>query len=123
MIKGANTKWSLTFCQELSSSVDSHTWNQTVQYPLLRKGFDTKEHTGNDHLHFAKSCHHQPFALCSPKQFSVPVVYHMRISYRTCMVYTVRVYAYGTTVRVWYGYLYHMRIAVLYYYCLQATCI
>ena len=37
------------------------------------------------------------------------------------MVHTVRVYAYGTTVRVWYGYLYHMRIALLYYYCLQAT--
>ena len=42
------------------------------------------------------------------------VVYHTRISYRTRMVHTVRVYAYGTTVRVWYGYLYHMRIAVLY---------
>ena len=41
------------------------------------------------------------------------VVYHTRISYRTRMVHTVRVYAYGTTVRVWYGYLYHMRIAVL----------
>ena len=37
------------------------------------------------------------------------------------MVHTIRVYAYGTTVRVWYGHLYHMRIAVLYYYCLQAT--
>ena len=49
------------------------------------------------------------------------VVYHTRISYRTRMVHTVRVYAYGTTVRVWYGYLYHMRIAVLYYCCLQAT--
>ena len=46
------------------------------------------------------------------------VVYHTRISYRTRMVHTVHVYAYGTTVRVWYGYLYHMRIAVLYYYCL-----
>ena len=43
------------------------------------------------------------------------VVYHTRIPYRTRMVHTVRVYAYGTTVRVWYGYLYHMRIAVLYY--------
>ena len=43
------------------------------------------------------------------------VVYHTR------MVHTVRVYAYGTTIRVWYGYLYHMRIAVLYYYCLQAS--
>ena len=51
----------------------------------------------------------------------VAVVYHTRISYRTRMVHTVRVYAYGTTVRVWYGYLYHMRIAVLYCYCLQAT--
>ena len=49
------------------------------------------------------------------------VVYHTRISYCTRMVHTVRVYAYGTTVRVWYGYLYHMRIAVLYCYCLQAT--
>ena len=49
------------------------------------------------------------------------VVYHTRISYRTRMVHTIRVYAYGTTVRVWYGYLYHMRIALLYYYCLQAT--
>ena len=45
-------------------------------------------------------------------------MYHTRISYRTRMVHTVRVYAYGTTVRVWYGYLYHMRIAVLYYYIL-----
>ena len=49
-----------------------------------------------------------------------PVVYHTRISYGTRMVHTVRVYAYGTTVRVWYGYLYHMRIALLYYYCLKA---
>ena len=48
-------------------------------------------------------------------------MYHTRISYHTRMVHTVRVYAYGTTVRVWYGYLYHMRMAVLYCYCLQAT--
>ena len=50
------------------------------------------------------------------------VVYHTRISYRTRMVCTVCVYAYGTTVRVWYGYLYHMSIPILYYYCLYATC-
>ena len=42
------------------------------------------------------------------------VVYHTRISYRTRMVHTIRVYLYGTTVRVWYGYLYHMRIASCY---------
>ena len=29
------------------------------------------------------------------------------------MVHTIRVYAYGMTVRVWYGYLYHMRIATI----------
>ena len=34
------------------------------------------------------------------------VVYHTRISYRTRMVH-------GMTVRVWYGYLYHMRMALL----------
>ena len=39
------------------------------------------------------------------------VVYRTSILYRTRMVHTVRVYAYGMTVRVWYGYLYHMRIA------------
>ena len=42
--------------------------------------------------------------------YLLSVVYHTRISYRTRMVHTIRVYAYGTTVRVWYGYLYHMRI-------------
>ena len=41
-------------------------------------------------------------------------MYHTRISYRTRMVHTIRVYPYGTTVRVWYGYLYHMRIASYY---------
>ena len=41
------------------------------------------------------------------------VVYHTRISYRTHMVHTVCVYSYGMTVRVWYGYLYHMRIATI----------
>ena len=40
-------------------------------------------------------------------------VYHTRISYRTRMVHTVRVYAYGTTERVWYGYLYHMRMTTI----------
>ena len=40
----------------------------------------------------------------------VAVGYHTRISYRTRMVHTVCVYAYGTTIRVWYGYLYHMGI-------------
>ena len=35
------------------------------------------------------------------------------ILYRTRMVHTIRVYAYGMTVRVWYGYLYHMRIATI----------
>ena len=39
-----------------------------------------------------------------------PVVYHTCISYRTHMVHTVRVYAYGMTIRIWYGYLYHMRM-------------
>ena len=29
------------------------------------------------------------------------------------MVHTVRVYSYGMTVRVWYGFLYHMRIATI----------
>ena len=38
---------------------------------------------------------------------------HTRISYRTRMVHTVRVYSYGMTVHVWYGYLYHMRIATI----------
>ena len=38
------------------------------------------------------------------------VGYRTRISYRTRMVHTVCVYAYGTTIRVWYGYLYHMGI-------------
>ena len=44
---------------------------------------------------------------------SSSVVYHTRISYRTRMVHTIRVYAYGTTVCVWYGYLYHMRMATI----------
>ena len=48
-------------------------------------------------------------------QISVPsaivyVGYRTRISYRTRMVHTVCVYAYGTTIRIWYGYLYHMGI-------------
>ena len=41
-------------------------------------------------------------------------MYHTRISYRTRMVHTIRVYAYGTTVRVYGSYLYHMRIASYY---------
>ena len=40
-------------------------------------------------------------------------MYHTRISYRTRMVHTVCVYSYGMTVRIWYGYLYHMRIATI----------
>ena len=43
----------------------------------------------------------------------ITVVYHTRISYRTRMVHTIRVYAYGTTIRVWYGYLYHMCMATI----------
>ena len=43
----------------------------------------------------------------------------IRVRYEIRVWYTT--YSYGTTVRVWYVYLYHMRIAVLYYYCLQAT--
>ena len=43
----------------------------------------------------------------------VSVVYRTSILYRMRMVHTVRVYAYGMTVRVWYGYLYHMRIATI----------
>ena len=39
------------------------------------------------------------------------------ISYHMRMVHTIHVYAYGTTVRVWYGYLYHMRMANIYHYC------
>ena len=30
-----------------------------------------------------------------------------------CMLCTIRVYAYGTTVHVWYGYLYHMHMATI----------
>ena len=41
------------------------------------------------------------------------VVYRTSILYRTRMVHTIRVYAYGMTVRVWYGYLYHMSIATI----------
>ena len=41
------------------------------------------------------------------------VVHHTRISYCTRMIHTIRVYAYDTTVRVWYGYLYHMCIATI----------
>ena len=29
------------------------------------------------------------------------------------MVYTIRVYSYGMTIRVWYGYLYYMSIATI----------
>ena len=55
---------------------------------------------------------------CKTYEDYITVVYHTRISYRTR---TVRIYAYGTTIRVWYGYLYHMHIALLHYYFLQAT--
>ena len=36
------------------------------------------------------------------------------ILYRTRMVHTIRVYAYGMTVRVWYGYLYRTRMVWLF---------
>ena len=39
------------------------------------------------------------------------IVYCTHISYRTRMVHTVYVYMYGTTVCLWYSYLYHMCIA------------
>ena len=41
------------------------------------------------------------------------VLYHMRILYHTRMVHTICVYAYGTTIRVWYGKSYHLSIANL----------
>ena len=44
---------------------------------------------------------------------SVYVLYHMRILYHTRMVHTICVYAYGTTIRVWYGKSYHLSIANL----------
>ena len=43
------------------------------------------------------------------------VLYHMRILYHTRMVHTICVYAYGTTIRVWYGKSYHLSIAITWY--------
>ena len=47
------------------------------------------------------------------KQSTSTVLYHMRILYHTRMVHTICVYAYGTTIRVWYGKSYHLSIANL----------
>ena len=41
---------------------------------------------------------------------NIAVLYHTRILYHTRMVRTIRVYAYGTAIRVWYGLLYHTRM-------------
>ena len=48
-----------------------------------------------------------------PDECCVIVVYRTRISYRTRMVHTVRVYSYGMTIRVWYSFLYHMSITTI----------
>ena len=37
----------------------SSTSNQTVECPSLKKDLIKTEHTGSNHLHFSKSCHHQ----------------------------------------------------------------
>ena len=42
------------------------------------------------------------------------VLYHTRILYHTRMVRTIRIYAYGTAIRVWYGLLYHTRMVKSY---------
>ena len=47
------------------------------------------------------------------RSLRVAVLYHMRILYHTRMVHTICVYAYGTTIRVWYSNSYHMSIANL----------
>ena len=45
-------------------------------------------------------------SLLLPRLCSVPYAY----LYHTRMVHTIRVYAYGITIRVWYGLLYHTRM-------------
>ena len=92
-------------------SVDSDTFCHS-----LEASYSEVVHWRNNSFKIPSGNVGKKFVLCGirNKQTSYSdVLYHMRILYHTRMVHTICVYAYGTTIRVWYGKSYHLSIANL----------